>query len=65
MALFDDVFAPYVPFGSRALRPTTPPMQGTDVAVLQAIYDLMLATMNPPLGPMGRLIAIRAFSKSL
>jgi peptidoglycan hydrolase-like protein with peptidoglycan-binding domain len=58
MALFDEVFGPYVPFGSRVLRLTDPPLRGTDVAVLQAVYDVMLAAMQPPEGPMGPLIAI-------
>ena len=58
MALFENVFAPYVPFGSRTLRMSTPALQGTDVAVLQVVYDLMLATMNPPLGPLGTLLPI-------
>jgi peptidoglycan hydrolase-like protein with peptidoglycan-binding domain len=52
MALFDDTFAPYVPFGSRTLRLQIPPLTGTDVAVLQAVYNLMLSTMSPgPAGP--------------
>ncbi|NMP22819.1 peptidoglycan-binding protein [Sulfobacillus harzensis] len=55
MALFEDTFSPYVPFGSRNLSTGA---VGTDVAVLQAVYDLMLKTMNPPLGPMGSPIAI-------
>ncbi len=55
MALFDDTFAPYVPFGSRNLSLGN---SGTDVAVVQAVYNLMLHTMNPPEGPMGSPIAI-------
>ena len=55
MALFDDTFAPYHPFGSRNLSSGS---QGTDVAVLQAVYDLMVETMNPPLGPIGAPINI-------
>jgi len=55
MALFDDTFAPYVPFGSRNLSLGS---NGTDVAIVQAIYDLMLQTMNPPQGPMGNSISI-------
>jgi len=58
LALFEDVFAPYVPFGGRPMQLAKPYMRGTDVAVLQAIYNLMLATMHPPHGPLGRLIAI-------
>ena len=55
MALFDDTFAPYHPFGSRNLSSGS---TGTDVAIVQAVYDLMLDTMNPPLGPMGSPINI-------
>jgi peptidoglycan hydrolase-like protein with peptidoglycan-binding domain len=55
MALFDTTFAPYVPFGSRTLQAGA---SGTDVAVLQAVYDLMLATMNPATGPIGSPIGI-------
>lgn len=55
MALFDTTFAPYVPFGSRTLSEGD---SGTDVALIQAIYDLMLKTMNPPEGPMGGPIEI-------
>ncbi len=58
MALFETTFPPYVPFGSRTLSLRSPQMTGTDVAVLQAVYDLMLMTMNPPLGPMGSPIPI-------
>ncbi len=58
MALFETTFPPYVPFGSRNLSLTSPQKRGTDVAVFQAIYDLMLRTMNPPLGPMGSPIAV-------
>lgn len=62
MALFDDTFAPYVPFGSRTL---TLGKAGTDVAVLQAVYDLMLKTMNPASGPIGTAIDITgAFDNS-
>ncbi len=55
MALFDTTFAPYVPFGSRTL---TVGATGTDVAVLQAVYNLMLTTMNPPTGPMGAPVSV-------
>lgn len=55
MALFDSTFAPYVPFGSRNLSLGD---TGTDVAIVQAVYDLMLKTMNPPQGPMGSPVAI-------
>lgn len=55
MALFDDTFAPYVPFGARNLSQGN---TGTDVAVLQAVYDLMIKTMNPASGPIGSPISI-------
>lgn len=55
MALFDSTFAPYFPFGSRVLASGA---SGTDVAVVQAVYNLMLGTLNPPTGPMGSAIAI-------
>ena len=55
MALCDDTFAPYHPFGSRNLNSGA---TGTDVAVLQAVYNLMLSTMNPASGPMGTPITI-------
>ena len=55
MALFDTTFAPYVPFGSRTLSVGA---AGTDVAILQAVYDLMLKAMSPPQGPMGSPITI-------
>ena len=55
MALFDSTFAPYEPFGSRNLSLGS---RGTDVAVIQAVYDLMLKTMTSPGGPMGDPISI-------
>jgi peptidoglycan hydrolase-like protein with peptidoglycan-binding domain len=55
VALFDTTFAPYVPFGSRTL---TRGASGTDVAVLQAVYNLMVETMNPPQGPMGTTVPL-------
>ncbi|MDA8345792.1 MAG: peptidoglycan-binding protein [Thermaerobacter sp.] len=58
MALFETTFPPYVPFGSRLLRLQTPNLRGTDVAVLQGIYNLMLQVMNPPQGPMGSPITL-------
>jgi peptidoglycan hydrolase-like protein with peptidoglycan-binding domain len=58
MALFDTTFAPYVPFGARNLSLQTPQLTGTDVAVLQSVYNLMVATMNPPTGPIGSSIPI-------
>lgn len=58
MALFDSRFTPYHPFGSRTLALRSPLLRGTDVAVLQAVYNLMLKTMNPPRGPMGNPIGL-------
>jgi peptidoglycan hydrolase-like protein with peptidoglycan-binding domain len=55
VALFDTTFAPYVPFGSRTLSLGA---SGTDVAVVQVVYNLMVSTMNPPQGPMGTPITI-------
>ncbi len=55
MARFDDTFAPYHPFGSRNLSAGA---AGTDVAVLQSVYNLMLQVMNPPQGPLGSPITI-------
>jgi len=55
MALFDESFPPYHPFGSRDLSLGS---MGTDVGILQAVYDLMLHTMNPPQGPMGPPVSI-------
>jgi peptidoglycan hydrolase-like protein with peptidoglycan-binding domain len=53
MARFEDTFPPYVAFGSRNLSLQSPNLRGTDVAVAQAVYNLMLTAMNPPQGPMG------------
>jgi peptidoglycan hydrolase-like protein with peptidoglycan-binding domain len=58
MALFESTFPPYMPFGSRNLSLQSPRLQGTDVAIFEAVYNLMLATMNPPLGPMGSPITL-------
>ena len=55
MALFEDTFPPYVPFGSRTLSGGE---HGTDVAVLQTIYNQSIAQMNPPLGPLGQPIPV-------
>ena len=57
MALFETKFAPYVPFGSRTLRGGSA-TKGTDVAVLQTIYNQSLKVMNPPLGPLGTPIPV-------
>ncbi len=58
MARFEDTFPPYVAFGSRTLSLQSPNLRGTDVAIAQAIYNLMLTTMNPPEGPMGTPITV-------
>ncbi len=49
---------PEIPFGSRRLFRQSPPLTGTDVKVLQRIYDTMLALMNPPQGSLGQPITI-------
>lgn len=48
MALFDTTFAPAHPFGSRPLAPGD---AGTDVAVLQALCNLMLGSLPSPSVP--------------
>jgi peptidoglycan hydrolase-like protein with peptidoglycan-binding domain len=55
MARFEQTFPPFVPFGSRNLSGGE---QGTDVAVLQTIYDQMLKVLNPPQGPLGQPITV-------
>lgn len=55
MALFDNTFSPYHPFGSRILASGA---VGTDVAIVQSVYNLMIHTMNPPNGPMGSVIKL-------
>lgn len=49
---------PFHAFGSRELRQTSPAMTGTDVQVLQVVYDEMLRIMHPPQGPIGPSITI-------
>ena len=58
MARFEDAFPPYHPFGSRTLSLQTPNLKGTDVAIAQAVYNLMLTAMNPPQGPMGSPVKV-------
>jgi len=53
VALFETTFPPYVAFGSRNLSSGN---VGTDVAVVQTVYNQMLKVMNPPQGPMGQPI---------
>lgn len=55
MALFETTFPPYHPFGSRTL---TGGERGTDVAVLQTVYNQSLGVMNPPQGPLGTPIPV-------
>lgn len=55
MALLESAFPPLVPFGGRTL---TGGETGTDVALLQIIYNEMLRVMNPPQGPMGQPIPV-------
>jgi peptidoglycan hydrolase-like protein with peptidoglycan-binding domain len=56
MALFENTFGPYVPFGSRTLSLRSPAVRGTDVAIVQAVWNLMLSTMSP--GPIGSQVTI-------
>ena len=56
MPAFEDNL-PFHAFGSRNLKLQTPNMTGTDVKVLQTLYDQLLAITNPPLGPIGTPIA--------
>jgi peptidoglycan hydrolase-like protein with peptidoglycan-binding domain len=49
---------PEVPFGSRTLMLQSPALIGTDVKVLQRIFDTMLELMRPPHGPLGAPIAV-------
>lgn len=49
---------PYFPFGSRQLRLRQPNTRGTDVKVLQDLYDQLVRITNPPLGPVGPQIAV-------
>lgn len=58
MARFEDTFPPYHPFGSRLLGLRSPQLTGTDVAVLQAVYNMMLQAMHPAQGPMGDAVEL-------
>ncbi len=55
MARFEELYPPYVAFGSRDLSGGE---RGSDVAVLQTIYNQALRVMNPPLGPLGQPIPV-------
>ncbi len=55
MALFDSTFPPYEAFGSRTLSQGD---TGSDVAIAQSVYNLMLEVMHPPRGPMGSPIRV-------
>ncbi len=57
MARFEEVHPPFHPFGSRTLHSGE---QGTDVAVLQTIYNQLLQVTNPPQGPIGDPIPVTA-----
>ena len=56
MALFETTFGPYVPFGSRNLSLATPAARGSDVAIVQAVYNLMRTVMDA--GPAGVAIPL-------
>lgn len=49
---------PRIPYGSRTLSLQASRLSGTDVKVLQRLYDTMLELMDPPQGPMGDRVAI-------
>lgn len=51
MARFEDLYQPYHPFGSRTIHVATPPVHGTDVAILQGVFNLMGSVMTQPIGP--------------
>ncbi len=55
MAVFEDGL-PYRPFGSRTLHLEQPELTGTDVKVLQTLYNQLLAITHPPHGPIGQPI---------
>ncbi|MHB8926088.1 MAG: peptidoglycan-binding domain-containing protein [Bacillota bacterium] len=50
MARFEDTFPTYAPFGSRNLKLSAVPKKGTDVAVLQSLFNVMRDTMEVDLG---------------
>lgn len=57
MAAFEDDLT-YHPFGSRLLELRSPEMAGTDVKVLQTLYNQLIAITHPPQGPIGpRIVA--------
>lgn len=56
MPLFEDNLS-FHPFGGRTLRLQTPNMTGTDVKVLQTLFNQLLAITHPPQGPIGTPIA--------
>ena len=55
MALLESTFPPYVPFGGRTLSGGE---VGSDVAILQIIYNQSIAQMNQPGGPLGPTIPV-------
>lgn len=55
MARFEQLFPPVVSFGRRTLSAGD---RGTDVAVLQTVFDNMLRVMSPPLGPIGPAVPV-------
>lgn len=50
MARFEDLYHPYHPFGSRTINVTVPQTHGTDVAILQGVFNLMASVMTRPIG---------------
>lgn len=58
MATLEIAFSPYVAFGSRTLLARSPNQQGSDVALLQLLYNLVLRVIQPAHGPIGRPVAV-------
>lgn len=56
MARFEDGLS-YHPLGSRLLALQRPVLVGTDVKVLQTLFNQLLVITHPPLGPIGVRIA--------
>ncbi len=57
MARFEDGLS-YHPLGSRLLALQRPALVGTDVKVLQTLFNQLVAITHPPLGPVGTPIAV-------
>ncbi len=58
LATFEARFAPYIAFGWRNLATVSPNRFGTDVAILQALYNLLIDLVDPTGGTIGTAIAV-------